>query len=217
MPVFNFDFSRSVSRINMSAESSGIFTPNLTSLELHDSQLARFNDIVQRFAPEQPAFTLDQIAGAARRVLRASTKGQDSAFIKVRMRRAGEVRAACNDPHWSIEQTLRDDMLGLIAYLDDENALIHNAVPVVGLLDDAILIDMAMNKLRAELDDYADFCRFRMAEAARQNVGVEQITIDRAQWQIERDEELKLEQQLRRVRSTSYARGESAQRAFRIC
>ena len=45
MPVFNFDFARSVSRINLSAERSGIFTPNLAMLELHEKELPRFNRI----------------------------------------------------------------------------------------------------------------------------------------------------------------------------
>ena len=217
MPVFNFDFTRSVSRINLSAERSGIFTPNLTMLELHEKELARFNRIAQRFAPEQPAFTLDQVAGAARRVLRAAAKGQESVFIKVRMRRGGEIRAACNDKMWKLSPTVDADMRELIGYLDDPTGLIHDSVPVVGLLDDAILVDAAMNKLRAELDDYADFCRFRVAEAARMDVSIAAVDIDRERWQAEREEEIKLEQQLRRVRSSSYARGETAERGFRIC
>ena len=217
MPVFNFDFTRSVSRINLSAERSGIFTPNLTMLELHEKELARFNRIAQRFAPEQPAFTLDQVAGAARRVLRAAAKGQESVFIKVRMRRGGEIRAACNDKMWALSPAVDADMRELIGYLDDPAGLIHDSVPVVGLLDDAILVDVAMNKLRAELDDYADFCRFRVAEAARMDISISAVDIDRNRWQVERDEEIKLEQQLRRVRSSSYARGEAAERGFRIC
>lgn len=216
MPIYNFDFNRSISRINMSAERSGIFTPGLTSIELHEDQLARFNKIVQRFAPEQPPFTLDQLAGAARRVLRAAYKGEDSAFIKVRMRRAGELRAAFRDTQWDMAPALLKDVRDLLAYLDADTGLIANDAPVVGQLDDAILVDVAMDKLRSELDEYADFCRFRLAEAASQGVDVANLTTNRQHWFEERVRENRLEQQLRRVRSTRYAKEEGAPR-FRVC
>jgi hypothetical protein len=216
MPVFNFDFNRSVSRINVSAERSGIFTPNLTSLEMHESELARFNAMVRRFAPEQPSYTLDQIAGAARRVLRAAHKGEESAFIKVRMRRAGELRAAFKDARWQMASALVADVGDLLEYIDGGVGLIPNDVPVVGLLDDAILVDAAMENLRSELDEYADFCRFRVAEASRLDIAVEAVPVDRTRWFEERRQEHRLEQQLRRVRGSRYARNDSV-RDFRIC
>jgi len=51
MPVFNFDFNRSITNIDMSAARSGIFTPSITSLELHDDKLRRFNGLMLRVAP----------------------------------------------------------------------------------------------------------------------------------------------------------------------
>ena len=57
MPVFDFDFAKSCTNLDMSAARSGIFTPNLTSLELHDHELHRFNDLARRLAPGQPPFT----------------------------------------------------------------------------------------------------------------------------------------------------------------
>ncbi len=217
MPVFNFDFNRSCTNLDMSPARSGIFTPNITSLELHDDQLLRFNRIAQRLSPEHQPFTLDQIAGAARRVLRAAAKGQDSTFIKVRMRRAGEMRATYKDAKWEMAPALKADLRDLLDYLDSETGLIPNHIPIVGLLDDAILVDVAMDKFRAELDEYADFCRFRTAEAAHQDIAIDAVDIDREHWFTERQQEQRLEQQLRRVRSSSYARNEGAERAFRIC
>jgi hypothetical protein len=217
MPVFDFDFNKSCTNLDMSAARSGIFTPNLTPLELHDHELHRFNQLAQRLAPEKPPFTLDQIAGAARRVLRAAAKGEDSTFIKVRMRRAGEMRAAYKDAKWKMASALKADLNGLLDYLDSDTGLIPNHIPTVGLLDDAILVDVAMNKFRTELDEYADFCRFRVAEAAYQDIAIDAVDINRERWFVERQQEQRLEQQLRRVRSSSYAKSEGVERAFRIC
>jgi hypothetical protein len=218
MPVFNFDFNRSVTNIDMSAARSGVFTPCITSLELNDGKLRRFNDLIRRVAPGKSTYSAEQIAGAARRVLRASMKGQDSAFIKVRMRRAGEIRAALQDAQWDIPAKLLGPMHDIIAYLDDDGlALIPNSVPIVGLLDDAILIDAAMDTLRGELDDYADFCRYRIGEAASLGIAPSEIRIERRRWYEDRQQELRLEQQLRRVRSTEYGNSTLGVAGFRIC
>ncbi|HET7063750.1 MAG TPA: hypothetical protein VFI49_05695, partial [Rudaea sp.] len=149
MPMYNFDFNRSVTNLNLSAARSGIFTPAITSLELRAEKLQRFNEIVQRVAPGKPEFNAGQIAGAARRVLRAAMKGQESTFIKVRMRRAGEIRAALDDAQWDVAPKTEHAMREIVAYLDEgSSALIENDVPVVGLLDAAILVDAAMDTLR---------------------------------------------------------------------
>lgn len=216
MPVFNFDFNRSCTNLDMSAARSGIFTPVVSSLELREEDLERFNAVVRTIAPDHGGFSADQVAGAARRILRAAAKGQDSTFIKVRMRRAGEVRIALNDRSWTVAKPIDETMRHLVDYLDESHGLIPNDVPVVGLLDDAILVDVAMDSLRSELDEYADFCRFRVAEAGRQDIGTSAVETNREQWMAERLQERRLEEQLRRVRGNSYTRG-SMESKFRIC
>lgn len=105
-------------------------------------------------------------------------------------------------------------MREIIEYLDDPTSLIPNAVSVIGQLDDAILVDIAMDTLRGELEDYADFCRFRWSEAAR--LQVTEVETDREQWLREREK--RLEVQLRRVRDTRYATdARAAGPVFRIC
>jgi hypothetical protein len=109
-------------------------------------------------------------------------------------------------------------MREIVAYLDDgADALIGNDVPVVGLLDDAILVDAAMDTLRGELDDYADFCRYRVGEAARLGIPPHEAGIRRERWHDDRQQELRLEQQLRRVRAANYGRSASTTPGFRIC
>jgi len=217
MPVFNFDFNRSCTNLNLAAERSGVFTPGLTRLELDEQALRRFNELVRELDPDHAPFSAEQIAGAARRVLRAAMKGADSTFIKVRMRRAGEMRAALKDTQWQVAADLAAKMRTLLAYIDALDGLIPNDIPVVGLLDDAILVDVAMDSLRSELDEYADFCRFRISEAARTDVAIGAVKTNREHWMAERQQERRLEQQLRRVRGSAYARGGQMEPSFRVC
>lgn len=214
--VLKLEPERSVARLDLSPAHSGIFTPGIESIEIREDDVQRFNALARSLNEEMPALTADQLAGVARRVLRTAIAGGDSPFIRSRMRRAAEMRAMALDSAWPLEATVAKRVADLLEYVDDPQGLIRDDVPHVGLLDDALLVDIAMDNLRDELDDYADFCRYGHAEAARRGVAVAAAAIDRAQWQVARDDELRLEQQLRRVRGSHYAGG-AAERIFRVC
>lgn len=211
------DFQRSVTDLDMSAARSGIFTAGIARLQLDADSLHRFNEVLQHVCPDHAPYTADQIAGAARRVLRAAAKRLDVPFIRIRMRRAAEIRAALVDAHWQVPAPLESVMAAIVGYLDDaDHALIARDTPVVGQLDDAILVDAAMDVLRAELDEYAEFCRFRHAEAARIGLAASALSTDREHWRRECEHELLLEQQLRRVRDGHYAENGGTPGGFRI-
>ena len=216
MPT-RLDFSpdRSVAKLDMSPAHSGIFTPGIESIEITDDEVRRFNELAHSLNEAMPPLSADQLAGVARRVLRTAAAGGQSPFIRSRLRRAAEMREMAADRAWPLAETAQRRIHDLLAYLDDPHGLIHDDVPVVGLLDDALLVDIAMDTLRDELDDYAEFCRFRRG-AASQRGGENVADLDRARWERERDDELRLEQQLRRVRGSQYATG-AAERVFHVC
>jgi uncharacterized membrane protein YkvA (DUF1232 family) len=214
---FASDFQRSVTGLDMSAARSGIFTAGIARLQLDPANLRHFNEVLQQVCSAHAPYTDEQIAGAARRVLRAAAKRLDVPFIRIRMRRAAEIRAALVDAHWQVPAPLESVMTAIVAYLDDaDHALIPRDTPVVGQLDDAILVDAAMDALRSELDEYAEFCRFRHAEAARIGLAASALSTDREHWRRECEHELLLEQQLRRVRDRHYGGKNDAPEGFRI-
>lgn len=217
MPTtLDHDFNRSVARIDLSSGRSGVFTPDIELIDINEGALQRFNQVSAVVAPSVKPMSGDQIAGACRRMLRAASKGAQSPFIKARLRRAAEMRAALADPDWPMEAAVQQRIAVLIGYMDDPQGLIANDLPVIGRLDEALLVDAAMDNLRAELEDYAEFCRYRQAEAMRLGVAPCSIGIDRARWHEEREQERRLEHQLRHVRESNYAAG-TPEHAFRVC
>jgi hypothetical protein len=216
MPTVNPDFNRTVARLDLDAERSGIFTPGVSAVSFTEADLAHFNDCVARVAPGTPQLDGTQIAGAARRLARAVGEGSQARFIQIRLRRAGELRALLRDKTWTCDETLRQRMIDLVAYIDGPQRLLPDDVPTVGGLDVALLVDFAMEHLRAELDQYADFCRYRQGEAERLGVASQDIPIDRASWEVERGEELRLERQVRRIRESTYARGGGHEEGFKV-
>jgi uncharacterized membrane protein YkvA (DUF1232 family) len=217
MPTrFEFQQDRSVARLDLSPAQSGIFTPGMDVIDISERELRRFNDLASSLNEAMPALTADQVAGVARRVLRTASAGGQSPFIASRMRRAAELRALRAEPAWSATPETTRRIADLIAYLDDPNDLIRDDIPLIGKLDDALLVDIAMDTLRSEVDDYAEFVRFRAGEAARLGIATLALDLDRSRWQLERDNELRLERQLRRVRGSDFSAG-AAQRVFRVC
>jgi len=217
MPTrLDFDIHRSVARLDLSPAQSGIFTPGIEAIDITDGQLRRFNALANDLNKAMPALTAEQVAGVARRVLRTAAAGGQSPFIASRMRRAAEMKALSRDTDWTSAPEHAERILGLIAYLDDPNDLIADDIPVIGRLDDALLVDIAMDTLREEVEDYAEFRRYRFCEAARRGIDIHGLALDRKAWQVEREDELRLERQLRRVRGSEYAGG-AAERVFRVC
>lgn len=207
MPTVNDDFNRTVVAPRLDAERSCVFTPGARDIPFDEAALVHFNACLARIAPGSPALDGEQLAGAARRLARAVGEGNQTRFIQIRMRRLGEIRALLRDERWSCDDPLRQRMTDLLAYLDGPQRLTPDYMPVIGGLDAALLADLAMEDLRAELDEFADYCRFRQAEAARLGVSQDQVGIDRAQWTVERSEEVRLERQVQRIRKSSYAGG----------
>ncbi|HQX33262.1 MAG TPA: hypothetical protein PK817_06810 [Dokdonella sp.] len=207
---------RSVARLDLSAAQSGIFTPGIETIDIQDVQVQRFNDLAQSLNAEMPSLSADQLAGVARRVLRTAAMGGDSPFIRSRLRRAAEMRAMRADTAWRLSEDFQHRIGNLLGYVDDPLGLIPDKTPVIGLLDDALLVDIAMDVLRDELDGYAEFRRFLEAEAIARHLPVVDLGISRDEWQIAREDELRLEKQLRQVRGSVYA-SSAAERIFRVC
>ena len=129
--------------------------------ELEPAGLACFNRALQALSPGAPAITMDQVAGAAARALARHRDGDVPPFVASRMAALERLETMAADADWGASEDLRHKVHVLRRYRKDTGDLIHDAMPVVGLLDDAVLVDVALQLLRGELAEYEDFCRFR--------------------------------------------------------
>ncbi|MEM7284175.1 MAG: YkvA family protein, partial [Pseudomonadota bacterium] len=67
------------------------------------------------------------------------------------------------DEAWALPQTERNRVLNALVYFADPDDLIPDEIPGIGLLDDAIMIELVFRQLSHELEAYDDFCSFRDA------------------------------------------------------
>ena len=127
--------------------------------------------------------TLDQIASAAKRALQRHPDGATPPFVESRMRSLMRLEALAEEPGWQASAELLRQVRALQAYRRDDTDLIPDDLPVVGLLDDAVLVDVALQLLHDELGEYEDFCRFRKVAADFAGIAESDTGLTRSQWQ----------------------------------
>ncbi len=151
--------------------------------ELQPERLERFNQALHELSPEAPALTLDQISSAAKRALQHHADGTTPPFVQSRMRSLMRLEALAEEPGWEPSAELRRLVRVLQDYRLEDADLIPDELPVVGLLDDAVLVDVALQLLHDELGEYEDFCRFRKVAADFAGVAESDTGLTRSQWQ----------------------------------
>jgi uncharacterized membrane protein YkvA (DUF1232 family) len=150
--------------------------------ELEPARLERFNQALRELSPEAPKMTFDQIATAAERALARHRDGSTPPFVESRMAALARLEVMVADIGWDAVAEARRQVGVLQAYRRDGNDLIPDDEPVIGLLDDAVLIDVALQMIRGELADYEDFCRFRRVAAEFAGMSEADTGLTRAHW-----------------------------------
>ena len=101
------------------------------------------------------------------------------------------------DEAWALPQLERAEVLKLLAYFSDPEDLIPDDVAVIGLLDDAIMLELLLREIRHVVAAYDDFRR------AREDLGAasdEAGRISRARDLARRRDQLQARMRRRRVR-----------------
>lgn len=184
--------------------------------ELDRDAFRHFNELLQYLAFPQAPFELDQIASAARELIDDSRQGVATRCIQQRMRRGAAIDLMAKDPDWEIRDSaaIRAERV-VVGYLHGKGDLIPNAVPVVGRLDDAIIMEAVWPSLVTELRQYLEFCRLRQEEAALRGETRHHFGFTRDQSQAAAQAEAAWIAHCQRVDQDSYLAGDSAP-GFRI-
>ena len=150
--------------------------------ELEQVRLDRFNRALRELSPDAPAMSLDQIASAAERAIARHRDGATPPFVQSRMAALARLEGLAADMAWSASLELKRQIGVLLEYRHDAGDLIPDDRPVIGLLDDAVLVDVALQLLRGELADYEDFCRFRRVAAEFAGMSEAETGLTREHW-----------------------------------
>lgn len=130
-------------------------------------------------------------------------------FVRRRLDAVPQLIALIGDGDWRLDDDARTDLLAALGYFVDPDDLIPDEQPRYGLLDDALVIDIAIRARHHEWLAWQEFDHFRRDLRARGDFR----PLDREQWLLARRE--LLEDRMRRRRSLRYDGAVSTDRFHR--
>lgn len=167
-------------------------------IALGEGAVQRFNALLSQLDPNAPRVSADQLVTLAR-WLQEQPREQAVALLSERLARAEQLRRMLNDSDWDVGADTRERARMLISYLQEVDDLIPDDLPLVGHLDDALLVELSWAAFADETLDYGDYCRFRAVERPRGSPHERRLA-----WETACLAEAALRQQRRQVRNRHY-------------
>jgi uncharacterized membrane protein YkvA (DUF1232 family) len=135
--------------------------PIKITFELADSDLDYFRGVMKKAQKNAKRKSEAAILHAAREVARGLRTKKLSQFVEDRIYALDTLTRMFDDTEWKLEGADRARVLQALCYFAEPADLIPDTIPGLGLLDDAIMVELVVQELRPELDAYAEFCAFR--------------------------------------------------------
>ncbi len=133
------------------------------SLELDAADIARLDAALARARRASACADEFDIIEAAKYALDHLDTAGTPAFVRKRVVEVQKLIVMLEDEAWALSGEERGDIVGTLVYFGDPDDLIPDEVEVIGLLDDAIMLELLLQRMRRVRKAYADFCTFRSA------------------------------------------------------
>jgi uncharacterized membrane protein YkvA (DUF1232 family) len=130
-------------------------------IELSERDLRHFRRELDRARQSVRIADDAEILAAAQDLVASLRSSKLPDFVAERFGRLETMLEMLADQDWNLGSRERGPVLAALAYLCDPEDLIPDSIPGIGLLDDAVMIELVFHELRHEIDAYEDFVRYR--------------------------------------------------------
>lgn len=177
------------------------------TIELSDDDLKYFADAMQNAQKDSPNLTSKDVTEAASKLLQDGKDNKLPAFIAERLSKIDSMVSMVNDAGFGMDEADRKRVLACLTYFANPMDIIPDNVPVLGFLDDAIMIELVVRELQHEVEAYDDFVAYREDEARARGVDPSTLKTERVEWAEARRVELLSRMKSRRMSSYSSSSG----------
>jgi len=144
---------------------------------LNDSDLEHFREVMKQAQGNVKNFDENSILANAKK-LSADVKGTVPEFVSDRLQKLETMVAIIEDDEWQIPDEERSEVISALAYFSEPEDLVPDHIPVLGFLDDAIMIELVAAEFKDDIDAFEEFCAYREREEGRAGDN----TITREEW-----------------------------------
>ena len=141
--------------------------PLTISFQLSDTDLEHFTQRMEEARRNAASMGEGVIVASARKLLDDVRGKEMPDFVRERIEKLAMLVNMVEDQSWNISGDDRARIRDAIAYVADPEDMIPDNIPGIGLLDDAIMIELVCRDLRPDMEAYQDFCKYRDNEVSR--------------------------------------------------
>jgi uncharacterized membrane protein YkvA (DUF1232 family) len=145
--------------------------------ELSDADLEHFRGVMHKAQEGAKQISEQEILANAKKISQ-NIKANVPEFVRERIQKLETFVAMIEDSEWNIPSEERTEVLSALAYFSDPEDLVPDHIPVLGFLDDAIMIELVAEEFKDDVDAFEEFCAYREREEGRSG----DATITREEW-----------------------------------
>ena len=153
------------------------------SFELSDKDIRYFRKVLKKVRAGRNAENEKIILREAEALLDEVKRTEAPQYVQHRIAQLGELIAMLEDKDWRLEGPDRKRVLNALAYFADPDDLIHDRVPGLGYLDDAIMVELVVQDLKHEIEAYDAFVAYRLERRKKKGLSEDALEKRRASLQ----------------------------------
>ena len=136
------------------------------TFELESADIERFHGAFERARHLVSGADEVDIIDAAKQALDAICIDRLPGYVRKRLVHVQRLVVLLEDEDWNLPGPERSEALAALVYFSDPDDLIPDHLEVIGLIDDAIMLEFIARRMRHVLAVYRQFCTFRSALGA---------------------------------------------------
>ena len=144
---------------------------------LNDADLEHFRVVMKKAQGNIYGLNESSILENAKK-LSSDVKESVPPFVSERLDKLETMVAIIEDGEWQIPDEERSEVISALAYFSEPEDLVPDHIPVLGFLDDAIMIELVAAEFKDDIDAFEEFCTYREREEGRKGDN----TITREEW-----------------------------------
>ncbi len=131
------------------------------TFKLGDEDLTHLKRMMRSAAAGAKEKDPQKIVDAALAMARRAREAEAPDYVLERITTIEDIARMVEDTEWRLPASVRKRVCGALAYFAEPHDLIPDHIPVLGFLDDAIMIEIMAEGFLPEIQGYRDFCRYR--------------------------------------------------------
>jgi uncharacterized membrane protein YkvA (DUF1232 family) len=171
------------------------------SIDISDQDLEHFRKLMNEAVEKVSGLDESSIISKAMAACDEMANANLPDFVSNRLGALRTLVEMVQDADWQLPEEEKADVLSSLAYFSEPQDLVPDDIPVLGYLDDAIMIELVIQDLSLDLGAYNEFNSFRNTEESRRGKEAE---VSRESWLEGKRKEIR--GNLRRKRASSTRR-----------